>query len=175
MQRAARERMGARHQRLIAAEVPGRAEGRERALPGNLDFDAGRQLVECGRHRLEGARIANWIVIENDQLGTSALRLAPAQPDVDPFVACRGRRGDDPVGEEDRRRLVERYTGGHDRPVRTPHDERPHTPLRMLGGNGCHSARFHPTFDGLGRNARTSASSSTAATPPPGAGNHRDT
>ncbi len=161
LQHIERERTSAVRQRLVASEVASRTPGGEGALPGDGDLDARCQFVERGDHGFEGARITGRIVIEDDELGATALRLPPAQPDIDTRIASRGRRGNHTVGEEHGCRFVERHTRRHHRPVRTRHDQRPNRWCR-------HADRSE-------RNGRTSASSSTAATPPPAAGNHSGT
>ena len=114
--------------RLLAAEVSGRAPGRERAHPRPDHVDTGRDRLDGRHHGLERPRVPRLVVLDDMQLRAAGLRLALAQTEPDALGPGRGGAGDDPVGLDHDDGLERGHAvddaGGHHRPVGAPNEQR---------------------------------------------------
>ena len=113
---------------FLTTEVAGRAASVQRTHAGPDDVDAGCHLLDRGHHGFEGAGVAALVALDHDDLRAARLSFPLAQAEPDALGPGRGGARDDPVGGEHHDRLKRRnavdQTGGHDRPVRAPNDER---------------------------------------------------
>ena len=114
--------------RFLPTEVAGRAAGVQRAHAGPDHLDAGRQLLDRGDHRLEGAGVAARVVLDHHNCGQRACASRLRSPRRTPSARA--------AAEQAMTRLAASTAtgctasnavddpGGHHRPVRAPHDER---------------------------------------------------
>ena len=93
-------------QRLVAAEVTGRAARRHRADTGAHDLHARAERFDRRHHRLEGPGLAVGIMGGKLQPWTAGFGLPPAQSPSHSPGACCGRARHHPVGEQHSHRLV---------------------------------------------------------------------
>ena len=110
--------------RIVTTEVARRAPGNERTRAGAGDLDPGGDVVEYGDNRFEQTCLFGLVSVVDRQLGASGLGHPSSQTSYDPVGASAGRRSDDPVGEQNHRRFIERYAGGNKWPIRTPRNKR---------------------------------------------------
>ena len=112
-------------QPFVTAEVARRAAGAEAQPPWLDDLEARGEPPDGAHDGLERPGVAVGVVVEQHDVGTALLRLAPALADHHAVGSGGRRTGDDAVGVQHDGRHFDGHAGGDDRPVRAPHGDHP--------------------------------------------------